>query len=152
MSNVWEDVFIAPGDLEWRDSGIVGVAVGRDWPVTANLSVGIEAQAAVHFGEQDHAEFNLPVFLRYEPEGIRPLRSVAFGMGPSYATHVPEIEAETRGGSERALLYWAIEAEFSLPVQDTTIFTRLHHRSNGFGTIADKGGSNVLVMGFRRSW
>ncbi len=152
VSNVWEDVFLAPGDLDWRDSGIVGVAAGRDWPVAPNLSLGIEAQVVVHFGEQDHLELNLPVFLRYTPERLRPLRSLAFGLGPSYASEVPEIEVQTRGGSQRALLYWAIEAEFSSPSRQATIFTRLHHRSNGFGTIGEDGGSNVIVLGLRRRW
>lgn len=149
---MWEDVFIAPGDLDWRDSGIVGVALGRDWPVAANLSIGVEGQVVAHFGEQDHAELNLPVFLRYEPDRLRPLRSLAFGMGPSYATDIPEIEVETRGGSQRALLYWAIEIEATSPMPETALFGRLHHRSNGFGSIADKGGSNVIVLGLRRRW
>ena len=152
VSNVWEDVFLAPGDLEWRDSGIVGVAAGRNWPLAGNFSIGIEAQAVAHFGEQDHLEFNLPVFVRYEPERLRPFRGLAFGIGPSYATAVPEIEVETRGGSQRALLYWAIEAEFSSPLRETTIYTRLHHRSNGYGSIAEEGGSNIIVLGLRRRW
>jgi hypothetical protein len=152
VSNPWEEVFTTPDDLDWRHSGVVGGAAGRDWSIGAGFSIGVEAQAVLHFGEQNHAEFNLPVFIRYSPRRLDPLRSVAFGMGPSFATEVPEIEVETRGGSEQLLLYWAIEGEFASPVPDWAIYGRLHHRSNGFGWVADKGGSNVLVIGLRRRW
>ncbi|WP_139307528.1 hypothetical protein [Rhodovulum sp. ES.010] len=32
VSNGWEDVFLAPGDLEFRDGSLVGVAYGRGGP------------------------------------------------------------------------------------------------------------------------
>jgi hypothetical protein len=152
VSNGWEDVFTEPGHLDWRESGVVGVAYGRDWPLTRRLSFGAEGQMVFHFGEQVHAEFNLPVYLRYSPESLHPLESASFGMGPSFATEVPEIEVETKGGSQRALLYWSIEFEFLTPRPDMFVYARLHHRSNVFGIVADEGGSNAVVIGLRRRW
>lgn len=152
VSDGWEDVFLSPGHLDWRNSGLLGLAYGRDWQVTPRLSFGLEGQVVGHFGEQQHAEFNLPLFIRYAPDGFGPLESAAFGMGPSLATEVPEIEVDTKGGSERLLLYWAIELEFASPRPGTSIYGRLHHRSNGWGRIAEQGGSNAIVMGLRRRW
>jgi hypothetical protein len=83
---------------------------------------------------------------------LPPLRSLAFGMGPSFATEVPPLEVENKGSSQQALLYWSLEAEFASPLPRDTIFARLHHRSNAWGAVADAGGSNVLVMGLRPRW
>lgn len=152
VSDGWQDIFTDPHDLDWRHSGVVGVAMGHEWHLAGPLKLGFEAQVAQHFGEQDHTEFNLPVTLKLSTEPLRPLRSLGFGIGPSFATEVPPIEVETRGGSEQLLLYWMIEAEFASPSPAATIYGRLHHRSNGFGTVAENGGSNVLVIGVRHYW
>jgi hypothetical protein len=152
VADGWQDVFIHPGNLDWQDSGVAGIAVGREWPVWGHVSLGFEAQVVQHFGEQDHAEFNLPLTARYATGRLAPLRSLAGGMGVSYATEIPPIEAETRDGSEQTLLYWMLEAEFGLPTPEATIYARLHHRSNGYGVVAEEGGSNVLVIGLRHRW
>lgn len=89
----WSEVFRAPADLEWRDTAMAGVAWGRSWPSTdGSVSLGFEAQAAIHAGEQDHLELNLPVTLRWRMPRALPLRSLAAGAGPSYATDVPRVE------------------------------------------------------------
>lgn len=153
VSNGWQDVFSSPGDLEFRDAGLVGLSYGREWPTPAGaFSIGIEAQVVKYFGEQTHLEFNLPAFLRYRPGGFRPLNSLGFGVGLSHATEVPPIEVENKGGSARTLLYWAMEAEFGQQDADSTVFLRLHHRSNGFGLFAEKGGFNAVVLGLRHRY
>lgn len=48
------------------------------------------------------------------------------------------------------LVYWVGELEFSRPNQPWSVIARLHHRSPGFGLVADKGGSNFLALGVRR--
>jgi hypothetical protein len=152
FSDGWEQLIVDPANLDWQHSGIVGVSFGREWPVTRYVSVGFEAQVVQHAGAQDHAEFDLPLTVRYATDQLPPLRSLAFGMGPSYATKVPPLEVENKGSSQQALLYWSLEAEFASPLPRDTIFTRLHHRSNGWGAVAEEGGSNVLVMGLRHRW
>jgi hypothetical protein len=153
VANAWQDVFEERWDsLDWRESGIVGVAYGRDWSPARWFALGFELQAALHVGEQRHAEVNLPIFARLTPHRLPPLRSLGFGIGPSFASRVPPIEVETRGGSAKTLLYWAIEAEFGRHDRPGSAFIRLHHRSNGFGAVAEAGGSNIIVLGFRHRW
>lgn len=153
VSNDWEDVFRDPSNLQFRDASMLGISYGREWPTQAGaFSFGIEAQVVKYFGEQTHFEFNLPAFFHYRPGGFRPLDSLGFGVGLSHATEVPPIEVENKGGSARTLLYWAMEAEFGQEDADTTFFLRLHHRSNGFGLFAEKGGFNALVLGLRHRY
>lgn len=149
VSNNWDEVFFETSSLEFRDAGLLGLALGRDWPSRwARLTFGIEAQAVAYSGEQDHLEVNLPVSIRYGSD-LAALRSVAFGIGLSYATELPAIEVANKGGSEQTLLYWMIEAEFGPRTGRRRVFTRLHHRSTGFGLFGAEGGFNALVLGLR---
>jgi hypothetical protein len=154
VDNVWEDAFLRPGQLEWGDAGMVGIAYGRNWQIGASrFSWGYELQAVSQFGSQQHLEFNAPVTIRYHVTPRVPFfRSLAFGLGPSLATEVPEYEVETRGDSQRLLAYWLLEAEFGRPDWRNTIFTRLHHRSGAFGSVANEGSSNVITWGLRHRW
>ena len=105
------------------------------------------------FGDQNHMEFNIPAVLRYDlPQPLPILRSVAFLLGMSYATEVPDYEVATRGESQQLMAYWAMEAEFGPADSRNSVFTRLHHRSGAFGTVADEGGSNAIVLGLRHRW
>ncbi len=154
VSNVWQDAFKAPGQLDWDAAGLIGVAFGHQWrrPDDA-FSYGVELQAVGQVGRQEHFEFNLPFVLRYHTQpNVPALRSLALGIGPSFATEVPQYEVETRGDSEKFLVYWTLEAEFGPGASALSLFTRLHHRSGAFGTVADEGSSNVIVWGLRRRW
>lgn len=75
--------------------------------------------------------------------------SLAWGIGPSYATEVPPVERETNDSSSRWLIYWFGELTLGPPAADWELLLRLHHRSDGFGTVADDGGSNALCAGVR---
>lgn len=154
VANVWQDAFFRPVNLEWGDAGMVGVSYGRNWQIGASrFSWGYEVQAITQFGSQQHLEFTAPVMIRYHVTPKVPLfRSLAFGLGPSFATAVPEYEIETRGDSQRWLAYWTLEAEFGRPDWQNTIFTRLHHRSGAFDTVAVDGASNVITWGLRHRW
>jgi hypothetical protein len=154
VDNSWQDVFARPGDLDWADTGIVGIGIGHNWRVPgARFSYGVELQTVGQFGGQYHLEFNVPVFFRYHTRDRFPvLRSLAFGIGPSYATKPPQYEIDSRGDSQQFLAYWALEAEFGAADMRSSLFTRLHHRSGAFGTIANEGASNVVVLGWRRRW
>lgn len=154
LDNTWQEVFDTSDEYEWANAGLVGVAWGRDWRRPgAPFSFGFEIQADYQFGDQYHFEFNLPLVLRYHlPERVPALRSLAFGVGPSYATEVPDYEVESRGDSQQFLMYWAMEAEFGLRDGANSGFLRLHHRSGMFGVVADEGASNALVVGLRHRW
>lgn len=149
----WPEVFRAPGGIEWRDTAMVGAAWGRSWPsVDGSVRLGFEAQAAIHTGEQDHLELNLPVTLRWRMPRALPVRSLAAGAGPSWASEVPRVEVLRKGASARLMLYWMLEAEFGPRDADRSVFLRLHHRSDAYGLFAEAGGSNVVVLGLRRRW
>ncbi len=136
------------------DSHILVAAMGWTFYRPANRlwSLELEANVARHFGIQDHFELNAPVLtLRWEsfPWDNVLDTSLAYGLGPSYATRLPEYERQKSGDSEQILLFWHIEAAFGLPDTNWSTIFRLHHRSSGYGVFADKGGSNVLTMGLR---
>jgi hypothetical protein len=153
-SNHFEDVF-RPGEVDFVDSQMLGVALGRDWALNdSRWTLGLEMQVLRHFGTQDHWEVNLPLILRYHPQRPWPrsLDSLAFGVGPSYATELPEIEIRNDGDTRRSLVYWLLEAEFQVPRRGETLFLRLHHRSDAFGLLEPQAGSNAVVLGYRLSF
>jgi hypothetical protein len=148
----WEKA-ISP-EADYSDSTIV-VAAGS-WAVTRwfddKLSLELEAQVGKYFGDQDHWEVNLPILgFRWHrfPWDASLATSFAWGIGPSYATRVPEVELETNDDSSRWLIYWFGELTFGPPAADWEVLLRLHHRSDGFGTVADDGGSNAVCAGLR---
>ena len=150
--NKWEDA-VAPWNLDFRDSTFVGLAashvIGR---FDDRLGFEIEGQVVRHFGDQDHWEFNLPIVARWEafPWDDVVDTSLAFGIGPSYASEKPKVEAANEGDSHRFLVYWTAEIEAGLPDSDWSAVFRVHHRSEAFGLVADEGGSNVMVIGFKK--
>jgi len=136
------------------DSHILVGAMGWTFyrPAHRLWSLELEANVARHFGIQDHFEFNIPVLtLRWDyfPWDKFLDTSLAYGLGPSYATKLPEYERQKSGDSEQFLLFWHIEAAFGLPDSSWSTIFRLHHRSSGYGMFADRGGSNILTMGLR---
>ncbi len=152
--NEWEKVF-DPSTLKFAGSALIGIAVGWERPIgDSRFSYGFEAQAVGHSGRQDHFEFNLPLVLRYTPTQPRRFRfkSVAFGIGPSYATKIPQVEIDRKGESQRTLIYWMGELEFTRPQPDESLYFRLHHRSDGYGLMEAESGSTGLVLGWRRSF
>lgn len=136
------------------DSHILVGAMGWTFYRPANRlwSLELEANVARHFGIQDHYEFNAPVLtLRWDsfPWDKVLDTSLAYGLGPSYATKLPEYERQKSGDTEQFLLFWHIETALGLPGSNWSTILRLHHRSSGYGMFADKGGSNILTMGLR---
>ena len=152
--NNWEEA-ITPWNLEFRDTTLVGIAGSRRmWRYDDDISFEIEGQIVRHFGDQDHWELNLPIIVRWETFPWNDLidTSVAFGLGPSYASQVPKDEIAKDGDSQRWLVYWVLELAMGLPETVWGGIFRLHHRSGAFGIVADKGGSNVLAVGLRRQF
>jgi len=151
-TNVWEET-LNPKELEFADAYLFVAALSRRFGGFRNLlSYEIEGQLARHFGDQDHWEVNALATLRWEPFWWdRHLdTSLAFGLGPSYASEVPEVEVAIDGASQRVLVYWMLELALRPPSLDRLEFvTRLHHRSGAYGLVADDGGSNALGFGVR---
>lgn len=148
--NVWEEALI-PGQTEWVDSYLIGLAVGRDLAGWRSFDFGVEGQVVGHFGDQDHFEFNLPFYARYQtPTSWKIFKSFTFGLGLSYATEVPQTEIDRDGESTRTMFYGMGEIEFHLPVDPLTLVFRLHHRSDGYGVFDADSGSNAFVLGLRR--
>lgn len=148
----WERAVLP--DAEYADATIL-VAAGS-WTAArffgGDLSVELEAQVGKYFGDQDHWEFNLPIVgLRWHrfPWDAYVATSLAWGIGPSYATEVPPVELETNDSSSRWLVYWYAETTFGPPAAAWEILLRLHHRSDSFGLVAEDGGSNAVCAGLR---
>ena len=141
-------------EAEFSDATIV-VAAGS-WTFSrffdGKLSCELEAQVGKYFGDQDHWEINLPIIgFRWHrfPWDDHLATSFAWGIGPSYATEVPAVEMETNESSSQWLIYWFGELTLGPPTANWEALMRLHHRSDGFGTVADDGGSNALCAGIR---
>ncbi len=150
--NDWEDT-LAPWNLDYRESLVAGLAIShRIGRFDHRLSFEIEGQVVRHFGDQDHWEFNLPIVARWEefPWDDVIDTSLAFGIGPSYASEIPKVEVANGGDSQRWLVYWMMELEIGPPDNDWSALFRLHHRSGAFGLVADEGGSNALVIGLKQ--
>lgn len=153
-TNAWEEVF-DPNMLEFAGSGLIGVALGWDRPIgDSRFRYGFEAQIVGHAGRQDHLEFNVPIVIRYTPERPWPrrLKSLAFGIGLSHATKPPQVEIDRDGESQKDLIYWMAEFEISRPDPKSSLYFRLHHRSNAYGFYEVEAGSTGLVLGWRRQF
>lgn len=142
-----------PPGVNFADSYIL--ATGLTWPLKSlrdgAVTYELEGQVVKHFGDQDHLEFNLPVAVRWHKFGWDGSvdTSMAFGLGPSWATQKPEIEAEVSGATSKFLVYWFAEISLGPPDSGWSVILRLHHRSKAFGLVAEKGGSNTLAAGIR---
>jgi hypothetical protein len=149
--NSWEQSLV-PG-VEIADAMIVVVAAS--WTFCRlfkeNVSLELEAQLGKHYGDQNHWEINLPVL------GIRWHRfpwddyvdtSIAWGIGPSYATQIPEIELIRNDTSKNWLIHWFGDLSFGPPTANWEVLTRLQHRSDAFGALGG-GSSNALCAGLR---
>ncbi len=139
--------------LDFEDSYLVALALARRIGTYDELaSFEVEGQVVKHFELQDHWEFNVLLTARWEVFWWdRYLdTSLAFGAGPSYATNVPEIEVQRSGDSDHLQVYLLVELEFVLPSHPNIAFiTRIHHRSNAFGAVAEDGTSNALALGLK---
>lgn len=152
-TNNWEDFFGFGKKLNFENSYFTAVAVSRlIGRYEKKASFEIEGQVVRHFNWQNHWEINALVTARWESFFWDKYvdTSIAFGLGPSFATAEPEIEILTDGSTSRFLIYWMLELALGLPEYPNIAFiTRLHHRSGGFGLINDKGGSNALAIGIK---
>jgi hypothetical protein len=151
--SAWHNIITHPDELDCQDAYLVAGALAYtlDWFLDGALALELEGQVVQHLGEQSHWELNLPIVVRWHefPWNDRVSTSAAFGIGPSYATVVPPLEIELEGESQRFLYHWFMELTLGPPNADWTTSSRIHHRSGGFGSVADEGGSNALTLGIK---
>ena len=152
-ANHWTDFFDPGEQLDLKPSYFVAATIARCIGTYGDkASFEIEGQIVKHFNIQTHWELNALVAARWEAFWWDDVldTSVAWGFGPSFATDEPEIELEYKGDTSRFLIYWMGELAVALPdYPRAALILRIHHRSNAFGLVADKGVSNSLALGLK---
>ena len=116
-----------------------------------NLSFELEGQVGKYFGEQDNWEINLPILgFRWHrfPWDDHLATIICWGIGSSTPlkcrkSNSKPMTAAANGLSIGALIY------LGPPTANWEVLMRLHHRSNGFGLVAEDGGSNAVCAGLR---
>jgi len=152
-SNSWDEFFSNPERLDFIDSQLLVIGLAkRVGGYQKLLSYEVEGQVAKHSGIQQHWELNALGTLRWEPFWWDRFldTSTAFGLGASFASEKPRAEILNEGGSQQWMLYWMLELSLALPQKpNLALISRIHHRSEGYGLVADQGGSNALAFGLK---
>ena len=137
------DAYVVVGALSWTFARYFDDA----------LSFELEGQVGKWWGDQHNMEFNLPVAIRWSkfPWNHYVSTSLAYGLGPSYASKEPAAEIDNHDSTHKFLVYWFGEIAFGPPDSNWAGVFRIHHRSGAFGLIADRGdgGSNTLAVGLK---
>jgi hypothetical protein len=151
--NAWHDIVTEPNHVEFADAYLATLAVSHTLARYHQNDVGLEAEGQVvyNFGDQSNWEFNALLATRWYrfPWNETVATTMAFGLGLSYATEVPEVEIELEDSSQQLLIYWVWEMTFAPPGARWGASLRLHHRSTGFGLMAEDGGMNAIALGLR---
>jgi hypothetical protein len=152
----WHDLVTKPQDTGFVDAYIAVAAMSLEF---AKFREGAwvlegESQVGYNFGDQHHWEFNVAAMPRWRrfPWNHYVDTSVAFGLGLSWATEIPEVEVALEGESHQLLVYWVIDVTVGPPNSRWAASIRLHHRSPAFGTFGDDGGMNAPSLGVRYSF
>ncbi len=137
------DAYVVVGALSWTFARYFEDA----------LSFELEGQVGKWWGDQHNVEFNLPLAIRWSrfPWNQYVSTSLAYGLGPSYATKEPAAEIDEHDTTKKFLVYWFGEIAFGPSDSNWAGVFRIHHRSGAFGLIADRGegGSNTLALGLK---
>jgi len=137
------DAYILVGALSWTFARVYDDA----------LSFELEGQVGKWFGDSDNWEFNFPVAIRWSkfPWNNHVATSLAYGLGPSFASEKPEAEIDVNDSTHKFLVYWYGEIALGPPGSNWEGVLRIHHRSGAFGLVADRGdgGSNTLCIGLK---
>ena len=137
------DAYVVVGALAWTFASYYENA----------LSFEIEGQVGKWFGDQHNWEFNLPVAVRWSkfPWGNYVATSLAYGLGPSYASEEPEEEIKLNDSTKKFLVYWFGELTLGPPESNWAASLRIHHRSGAFGLVEEqgRGGSNTVAVGVK---
>ena len=152
----WHDIFTDPNGLEFADAYLATLALAHPFRQYRDGDFGLETEGQVvyNFGDQSHWEFNALIAARWYrfPWNGTVETTLSVGGGLSWASEVPEVEVQLEGSSEQLLFYGHLEMTFARPGSHWAGILRLHHRSGGFGLLADDGGMNALCLGLTRSF
>ncbi len=96
----------------------------------------------------------VPAVIRYHPYSSwwDAFDSFAFALGGSHYSEISELERKNYGEGRRDTFYWYVETEFKTADPKSSVFARIHHRSNACNTLTPDTGSNALVVGFRKKF
>jgi hypothetical protein len=151
--NAWHDLITAPAEAEFVDAYVAVAALSHELGRYhhGHLSVDAEGQVGYNFGDQSHWEFNVAAGPRWSefPWNETIATTAAFQLGLSLASETPELEVELEGDSQNLLIYWSAEVTLGPPHGSWAMLLRLHHRSTGFGLLANDGGVNAVALGLR---
>lgn len=151
--NAWHDLITSPAQVEFVDAYVAVAALSHEFARQRQgaLSWDVEGQVGYNFGDQSHWEFNAAFGPRWSafPWSHVVRTDAAFLFGLSMASEVPDLEVALEGDSDRLLIYWAVELAAGPPREHWAVVLRLHHRSGGFGFLADDGGMNAVGLGVR---
>jgi hypothetical protein len=149
----WEDVMVNPAFSKYVDSYVAVAALSKAYAKAfdGRLEIEWEGQVGYDFGHQTYWEFNIvPVMGRWRFRGVDSYNtSLAFGLGLSFTSDLPEIEVELEGESSRNLVYWVLELLAGPTDAPWAVSLRLHHRSVAYGLLGEDGGMNALGLGMR---
>lgn len=142
-----------PGSVEFIDAGAVALAAGRRVGTVWDDRIALEVEGVVarHVGDQDHWELAAAPVARWQPFPWDDTvdTSLSWGIGLSWASEKPATEVARSDSTQQLMIYWILEATAGPPGADWEASFRLHHRSGGYGLIADEGGSNALGVGLK---
>jgi hypothetical protein len=144
-------------NFDFEDSYFIDLALSRRlYTYRDYFNLEIEGQIAKHFGDQHHWEFNGVAYFRWLPFPWDSYLDTSFaaGVGLSYATSVPEIEAKNHDETAKFLGALMFELAFSRPsIPQWGLVSRLHHRSGAGGLFSGvHGASNAWAIGIRYSF
>lgn len=118
-----------------------------------SLSFEGELMYVYHYGREVYHEIGTAAYARWHdfPWNDYLLTTAAIGMGPSYTTAFPQLEAQPDGSRSRLLNQLNLQTTFALPSRpDIALVARLQHRSGMFGAFNGvTDASNFLTLGLR---
>lgn len=152
----WFGTSLKPWEVVWDDSAILGAGYQQELFDWNELRIGAEVGLAGRFSaDGQSAELWGGLYARYDGlvlfDTVRV--SPAWTTGLSVTTGTQGWEGERMdawGEFEPLLVYLGAELNFSLVDQPQwETFVRVHHRSGGYGWIADLDASNAVTGGIR---
>ncbi|PKQ05951.1 MAG: hypothetical protein CVT72_08020 [Alphaproteobacteria bacterium HGW-Alphaproteobacteria-11] len=150
FSNIIENFF----NVERSTDHVLGLTGSRllGW-YGPSLSFEAELMYAYHYGREVYHEIGTAAYARWHdfPWNDYLSTTAAIGMGPSYTTEFPQLEAQPDGSRSRLLNQLNLQTTFAMPSRpDIALVARMQHRSGMFGAFNGvTDASNFLTLGLR---
>jgi hypothetical protein len=149
----FSDAFAVFND-HYESNRFLGVGYQRIFYEYNSFQLGAEVGLGLRLGQPSSAELWGGAVAKLSTFEVGPLNitpSITFGLSAVTDTIGIETERAERLGRAVPVLYYLSPeiAVSSDAAPEWEAFTRLQHRSGGFGTIAKIDGSNAVVLGLR---